>query len=602
MSMLKGKVRPLTVGATALATAGLAAASLALAVGGSANAAGGGGPTPPWESSINTGNVLGGITFYNAEGQVVTGGSITASGFGAYAVASTPDPRSGDSKAGLYMYTPVNGVNPGAWTGEVFTGATTYPATSAPAPISGTSHPYETNTGSDPTIINYLEFDPNTDTSTTDGYAGLYDVRLKASGVGIGIEADYWDTVISVDVTATNASGDPTAGTWSVDYPDWTQKTTTTVTATATSGSLDLSAAVSPATAGTVSFWTGYGTSSPKQVGTSQTVTSSDGTASVTTTTPASPTTYTALYTPAIPDSPAGTGNALTSYDIGSTGTVSYPPAVTTTTTLAATPATTAQQGSSVSLAATVKASNSTIPTGSVNFEENNSSVGTGTVNSSGVATLTTKSLLPSAPGGASLKAIYTPASGTSYGSSTSNVLTYTVNPVAAKPTLTGPHQVGQKETCSEGKLSTGVTASYAWTASGKSVGSGATLTVPASAYKKSLECTATVVDGTGPKSSATSASVTVVVGKALTAVKKPTLSGSHKVGKTERVKPGKWSQSKVTFTYQWLLNGKVIKHATKSTFKPSKSDKGKKLSCKVTAHLTGYANGSATTASVKVS
>jgi hypothetical protein len=603
MFMLKGKVRSLTAGASALAVAGLVAAGFTLAAGGPAGAAGGGGPVPPWQASINSGTLLGGITFYNAQGQVVTGGSITASGFGAYAVASTPDARTGDDKAGLYIYTPVDGVNPGAFTGESFTAATNYPSTGAPGPIATTTQPYETNkAGGDPTILSWIENDPNTDTSTTDGYAGLYDVRLRASGPGLGIESDYWDTAISVDITQGTIE-DPVAGTWSVDYPDYTQSTTTTVSATSpSSGSLDLSATVTPATAaGTVSFWTGYGTSSAAQVGTTQTV--SDGTASVTTTAPSSSTTYTAVYTPAIPDSGPGTGNALASYDIGSTGTATYPPAVTTSTTLGVTPPSPVAQGSAVTFTATVTATGSaTTPTGTVNFKENGASVGTGSLNGSGVATLTTTKLAPSAPGGASLTATYTPASGTSFGGSTSSAVTYTVNPTAAKPTLSGPGQVGQKETCNEGTLATGVTATYSWLVKGASIGKSSTLTVPASAYNQSLSCKVTVVDGSGPSSSATSASVKVKLGKALTATKAPTLSGSHAIGKTETCKPGTWSQPKVTFTYQWLLNGKVIKGATKSTFKPSKSDKGKKLSCKVTAHLTGYANGSATTKSVKVS
>lgn len=323
---MKVKLRPLVVGAAALAVAGLSA----MAGGSAALAAGGGGPTPPWESSISAGTLLGGITFYNAEGQVVTGGSITASGFAAYAVASTADPRTGDTKAGLYVYTPVNGVNPGAWSGESFTSATTYPATGAPAPISGTSNPYETNTaGADPAFTNYIETVPNTDTSTTDGYAGLYDVRMRASGPGLGIEADYWDTVISVDVTATNSSGNPTAGTWSVDYPDYTQLTTTAVTATpaspqttTTPSPITLSATVSPATDanGTVTFWTGYGTSSATEVGTAGTVSATAATATTSTTPPAgATTTYTAVYTPAIPS-----GATVTSYDVGSTGSLNY--------------------------------------------------------------------------------------------------------------------------------------------------------------------------------------------------------------------------------------------------------------------------------------
>jgi hypothetical protein len=337
---MKVKLRSLVVGAAALAVAGLSA----MAGGSAALAAGGGGPTPPWESTITAGTLLGGITFYNAEGQVVTGGSITAAGFATYAVASTADPRTGDTKAGLYIYTPVNGVNPGAWSGESFTSATTYPATGAPAPISGTSNPYETNSGSDPAITSWLENTPNTDTSTTDGYAGLYDVRLRASGTGIGIEADYWDTVISVDVTATNSSGDPTAGTWSVDYPDYTQETTTTLTAspqtqTATTPSpVTLTATVSPAAdaAGTVTFWTGYGTSSATEVGTAGTVSSTAAIVTTTTTPPAdATTTYTAVYTPAIPS-----GATVTSYDIGSTGSVNVtaqPPLDGTATTLSET-------------------------------------------------------------------------------------------------------------------------------------------------------------------------------------------------------------------------------------------------------------------------
>jgi hypothetical protein len=100
----------------------------------------------------------------------------------------------------------------------------------------------------------------------------------------------------------------------------------------------------------------------------------------------------------------------------------------------------------------------------------------------------------------------------------------------------------------------------------------------------------------------AASSPAKVLLGAALKATHKPTLSGPHKVGKTERVKAGTWSQKGAKFTYQWLLNGKVIKHATKSTFKPTKGDKGKKLSCRVTAHLTGFAKGTATTSSVKVS
>src|SRR5580693_6402743 len=104
---MKRKFRSLAAGtATAVAIAGFSV----LAGGGAAFAAGGGGPTPPWESSISPAPA-GFITFYNAQGQVVTGGSITANGLGAYAVASTAAPA-GYTKATLFIKTPVSGENP----------------------------------------------------------------------------------------------------------------------------------------------------------------------------------------------------------------------------------------------------------------------------------------------------------------------------------------------------------------------------------------------------------------------------------------------------------------------------------------------------------
>jgi Bacterial Ig-like domain (group 3) len=273
---------------------------------------------------------------------------------------------------------------------------------------------------------------------------------------------------------------------------------------------------------------------------------------------------------------------------------------VATTTTLAITPAGSAQQFSSVTLSATETAADSTHPAGAVQFFEGSTAIGSAvTVNSSGVATLSTTALLPSAPNGAQLNAEFTP-SAAGYGPSASGPVSYTVNPVAKVPTISGPHEVGARETCSEGALDPGVKASFTWLASGKSVGTGSTLTVPSSAFKKALACKVSVSDGGGPASTATSKSVTVL--GALKATRQPTLSGPRAAGKTERVKPGTWSQKRVTFTYQWLLNGKTIKGATRSSLRLSKADKGKDISCRVTAHLKGYANGVATTKRVKVS
>src|SRR5215469_12602822 len=300
--MIKGRLRSLAVGAGVLAAVGagaLTASSVALA-------GGGGGPTPPWESSISPAP-NGFITFYNAKGQVVTGGPITANGLAAYAVASTADIRSGDTKATMFVYTPVSGENPGLWSGEQISTSSNYPNTSAPAPVGTTTNPVETNPGTDTSIQSYITSFPNTQTAA--GYVGLYDVRLKVTGPGIGIEPQYWDTVISVDTTH---------HTWSVDYPDWTQNTTTTLSASPPSPQtppatpVTLTATVTPATAGTVSFWSGS-----TQVGSTQTVTASSGVAQVTTTPKTGTTSYQAIFTPVVGSADIGSASATLSYVVG---------------------------------------------------------------------------------------------------------------------------------------------------------------------------------------------------------------------------------------------------------------------------------------------
>jgi hypothetical protein len=279
--------------------------------------------------------------------------------------------------------------------------------------------------------------------------------------------------------------------------------------------------------------------------------------------------------------------------------------AATTTTTITASPAGSAQQNANVTLTATVTASDTTHPAGSVQFLQDGFNVGSPVAVSTtdGTASLTTSGLLASSPGGTRLTAAFTPADNSSYSPSTSLPVNYTINPVAPVPSISGAHQAGQRETCSVqvGTLDFGVQASFTWLVSGKSIGTGSSITVPGSAYKKSLSCQVAVHDGSGPSSTATSTSVTVSLGKALKDSKKPSLSGPHKVGKFEAVKAGTWPRG-VKFTYQWLLNGKVIKHATKSSLKLSRADMGKKISCRVTAHLAGFANGVATTSGVKVS
>jgi ABC-type phosphate transport system substrate-binding protein len=81
----------------------------------------------------------------------------------------------------------------------------------------------------------------------------------------------------------------------------------------------------------------------------------------------------------------------------------------------------------------------------------------------------------------------------------------------------------------------------------------------------------------------------------------KPVLSGKHKVGSTESSSHGQWEPGATSYSYQWFVGSKKIAGATKATLKLTKALAGKSIHCTVTAHKSGYANASASSASVKV-
>ena len=174
--------------------------------------------------------------------------------------------------------------------------------------------------------------------------------------------------------------------------------------------------------------------------------------------------------------------------------------------------------------------------------------------------------------------------------------------PVLVKaPAISGTARVGHKLTC---KVSyTGATSvAFHWKRNGKPVGKAkATYVLTAKDYKKHLTCTAQATNSVGSSAVSTSHSVLVRLGSALKRHKAPTLAGKVRAGLTVSVHLGTWSPKAGSFTYQWLLAGKPIRHATHARFTIPRADKGKRLSVKVVAHRSGYGSGSAVTKSVVV-
>ncbi|HTW20501.1 MAG TPA: hypothetical protein VME70_09860, partial [Mycobacteriales bacterium] len=207
-------MKRLLTSVAAVAVATVAAGGLVVGSAGSAAATGG---APPWEPDSGS---VGSLTFYDAAGTPVTGGSINDAPIAAYVQGSTQI-RSGDTKATLLGYTPVSGQVPGQWSGEALSSSTVYPNTNAPAPLNSSSLPLVTGSGGDESLATYIADFPNTDTSTTDGYAGLYQLRLKTSVAGQSPTTSY----DSVDIQVTGSS-------WSVVYPAPVATPTTTTLGT----------------------------------------------------------------------------------------------------------------------------------------------------------------------------------------------------------------------------------------------------------------------------------------------------------------------------------------------------------------------------------
>lgn len=365
--------------------------------------------TPAWQTDTNS---VGSIVFYNAAGQQITGGLVSSSPIAAYAQGTTQI-RSGDTKAALYGYLPINGTAPGSWSGEILSNtATVYPNASAPGALGSSTLPLATGSASDLSIAN-LEADyPNTDTST-DGYAGVYQLRLETTQSGQPANAKY-------DSVAIQITGTGSTSTWSVLYPTPTlASTTTTVTTTQSSPqvagtSVQINAAISPAAPGTVQFEDGT-----TPIGSPVTV--SGGSASITTSTLSIGShTLKAVFTPA----------QFAAYS-GSTGTdaspfvVSQPPAAATTTALSVNP-TSAAADSPVALTANISLTSggAAVSAGHVDFYDNGSTLlGSAPLNSSGVATLTYGTF---AQGAHSIAAQYVPADATVDAASTSSAVAFT--------------------------------------------------------------------------------------------------------------------------------------------------------------------------------
>lgn len=168
-------------------------------------------------------------------------------------------------------------------------------------------------------------------------------------------------------------------------------------------------------------------------------------------------------------------------------------------------------------------------------------------------------------------------------------------------PKITGTLLAGKTLTANPGVWgpSGGITYAYFWgnPAKGTFLSSTSTLKLTKADAGQHIEVYITVIkDGYYERF----IEAAVDVPKVLTSTATPKISGTAKVGKTLKTSVAIWKPSTVTLSYQWKRNGVAISKATKSSYKLTSKDKGKKVTVAVTGKKSGYASVIKTSAPTK--
>lgn len=278
------------------------------------------------------------------------------------------------------------------------------------------------------------------------------------------------------------------------------------------------------------------------------------------------------------------------------TSQTAYSSQLATSTTLAASPASPQVETTGVTFTAT----ESPATAGSVQFFDGVTTLGSPVAVVSGKAALTTSALTV---GSHDITATFTPTNG-QYATSSSSVVTYVVGPLPApawRPALYGAARVGYGVAC-VASFTYAASVSYHWYLNGVVQSPvTASLTIPEAWYGKTLTCSVAATNKNG-SATGTSAGAVIGVGPALRATVAPTRTGTARVGYTSYCSHGTWTPAATSYLYQWRRNGAAIAGATRYYYKTVAADKGRYLTCTVTARRMSWTNGVATTARALIS
>ena len=180
---------------------------------------------PPWEVGSPPAvspNEVGGLTFYNSSGQVITSGTISDDPIAAYVQGNTALQSDG-TKAELSGFTPVIDVAPGAWNGVPFFNSP-YPNAAAPTALADSTLPLYTGVSGYSLSALTESYPTTTHRATATPVSTCCDSRPSRAA-----------TVTRPPTTPPTSPVNPSTGAWAlVDSP---LATTTTTLATPTPSS-----------------------------------------------------------------------------------------------------------------------------------------------------------------------------------------------------------------------------------------------------------------------------------------------------------------------------------------------------------------------------
>lgn len=159
------------------------------------------------------------------------------------------------------------------------------------------------------------------------------------------------------------------------------------------------------------------------------------------------------------------------------------------------------------------------------------------------------------------------------------------------RPVVTGQSQFGATLTGAPGAgFPAGTTFAYQWQRDAKNIASataaGYTLTSKDVGHAVRVRVRASLP---GYSTGDTYSAAKTVQPRPFTTAPTPTLAGDPRVGGTLRAVSGVW-QPTATLSYQWYRDGKQVKGQTKSSYRLSKADLGKRVHVRVRGTLAGHA------------